>query len=132
MNIRYSQGRNDCVIVSIANFLDIDYDDVIAACENCRIITRAEIQKGGLKRFQIEQLLKVLRPFQVWQYRKPRRGQEKLVGLVRFHINKNSNGHMAILNRGIVIDTDGWRSSLAEYRLRWKMSVISGVWVKVN
>lgn len=114
----YNQGKNDCVIVSIANFLKTDYNKVINALYSVGGIDAIErLPKTGVSFPDTISVLKYLTG-RNWVTRKPRRGAEKFTGIASWHKPSKNVGHVTILQCGIVKDTNGERIWMDEYRKR--------------
>lgn len=123
----FTQGKNDCVIVSIANFLRVDYSSVIQKL----------YQTGGMDAIQRlpetgvtgDNIRKILKSFtnQDWQYSTPRRGQDNFIGFASWHRPNRNRGHMNILICGKIKDTDGREYTIEEYRKTYNY-VLRGIY----
>ena len=105
----HNGDENNCTIVSIANLTGKDYSEVreiASACEAYHPLNGTEITEvsGILSELGISSIIK-----------KPRRGADKLTGLVHF-FSSAEKGHTAILIQGKVLDTDGSWQILGYYR----------------
>ena len=113
----YIQGHNkkDCVIISVANYLKLDYDTVLETFLAMGLTKETIFQKGipiGL----IPSALSKLAKDKKVEFKKPRRGQEKITGLASWHTPGAKHGHCTILTNGFVLDTDGKIYTLKEYK----------------
>lgn len=126
----YTQGKNDCVIVTLANQLNITYENVILAAKSIGV-TPETIAKRGVNTDEIDKLLIRLCPYSIWQVRNPRRGQEKITGFVRWHPARGRPGHMNYIKAGAVVDTDGWVFTLDSYRATYRYKMHQ-VWVRIR
>lgn len=123
----FRQGKNDCVIVSIANFLRVDYSLVIQKL----------YQAGGMDAIQRlpktgvtgDNIRKILKSFtnQDWQFSTPRRGQENFIGFASWHRPNRKRGHLNILICGKIKDTDGREYTIEEYRKTYNY-VLRGIY----
>lgn len=122
-----SRQPNDCVIVAIANGTGLSYETVqsgLAAMvtDGSQLITRAGISGyiwiGYLKLLGWTRYPKV-----------PRRGQDKITGIVRLYSSKYSTGHLTWMNRGLVYDIGANGMPIAEYQRRFRQKHIEQIWV---
>ena len=112
----YNQGKNDCVIVSVANFLKCDYNRVINALYSVGGIDAIErLPKTGVSLPDTVSVLKYLTK-RHWIIKNPRRGSEKFTGIASWHKPGKNQGHVTILQCGIVKETNGERIWMDEYR----------------
>lgn len=124
----YRQSKNDCVVVSIANFLKTDYARVIR--ELCIVGgTEAIIKlpKRGVDNHLVPVILKNITG-KKWVMINPRRGQENHYGLASWHRPGRKKGHMTIVIFGKVKDTDGIECTIEEYRKKFDY-VLRGIYV---
>src|SRR5262245_54492112 len=116
------QQKNDCVIVAIANANNLSYENVAARLPK-------PDAKNGLFISQYEPLLKELGWIQ--QRVIPRRGQDKITGLVRIKYGMRRMGHLVYMKVGIIFDAFHPNGiTLAEYKARHYNVHINMLWVK--
>jgi hypothetical protein len=112
------QGRHsDCAIVSLANYTGKDYDSVLTVCAALAGRTVDEIRAKGTPGNIISTALAVLTGKHV-RKTAPRRGQDKINGVVSWHKPGRKNGHMTAVIDGHVFDTNGDVMTVPEYRTR--------------
>lgn len=89
-----SQKKNDCVIVAIANATGLSYDEIAA---------KLTLGKRGINHLDWTNYLKSLG----WYLSPsvPRRGQDKITGIVRMISNKKATGHLVYMKNGIIFDS---------------------------
>ena len=109
----YMQGHdgdaNNCVLVSIANLTGKDYSEI----REIAIRTDAYEQNRGTHIGDIGDILERLDIPSTTK--KPRRGAERLTGIVAF-MSGRKLGHCIAMIQGKVLDTDGVWYNLNEYR----------------
>ena len=123
----YLQSKNDCVIVSISNFLKLDYARVIKSLYDIGGMTAIErLPKRGVLTPDIGKMLENLTNTK-WVIKTPRRGQDKFVGFASWHVPNRRKGHMTIIIGNVIKDTDGnTYNSLEEYRVKYNY-VLRGI-----
>jgi hypothetical protein len=115
------QGNKDCAIVSICNYTGKSYDEVMEAALFANL-TPEKVAKSGTPDYAVVLILLKLTG-RVWTMHKPRRGQEKINGLVSFHQANRSVGHMVAVVDGHVYDTDGMVLDIKSYAARYSYHV---------
>lgn len=108
------QGKNDCAIVSIANYTGHPYDRVLQAAMLAGL-TPEHIKASGTPQERIPVILAHLTG-KIPIVRKPRRGTDKLTALASWHHPNRSNGHMNVIIDGHVLDTTGISYPIEVYR----------------
>lgn len=111
------QGNKDCAIVSIANYTGKDYAEVRQVAEyfGYRPGSGTSTHTIGLI------LAKLTGKMPIESC--PRRGQEKINGLVSWHRPNTKNGHLTACIDGNIFDTDGRIYTVKQYRYYYRMSI---------
>ena len=122
-----SKNPNDCAIVALSAYFGIPYDDVLAELKDLAIkfpmvwnfhkgtptvLHNAFCFKRGLKPIPV-----------------PRRGQDKITGIVSLHAANAKNGHLVACIDGIIFDAfvpEGM--PIAEYRQKFTTSHVRDIW----
>lgn len=104
--------HKDCVIISIANYTGKSYDDVLRAAEMCGA---KNVHQRGTPTNLIPVIILMLTG-KMPKHLKPRRGQDKLTGILSWHKPNAKSGHSTACIDGIVFDTDGRQYPIADYR----------------
>src|SRR6266404_855880 len=113
-----SQKKNDCVIVAIANATGLSYDEIAA---------KLPVGKHGVMHSEWTNYLKELG----WYLSPsvPRRGQDKITGIVRLISNKKATGHLVYMRDGIVFDSFAPNGmSIKEYQSKQTRCHIQQIW----
>lgn len=126
----YNQGKNDCAIVSIANFLKCDYQRVIEALR--KVGGEAAIKTLPISGVSTPNSIAVLKLLtgRHWYLKTIRRGAEKHTGFASWHRPGKNQGHLTIVKCGLVVETDSRRIWLDDYR-KLKGYVLRGIIVYV-
>ena len=113
MSYETHRTTKDCVPVALANFFGIPYDEAIGRLKEKGWVN----QNKGVNLIYWFQVVQDLH-MEMWGRQpvvcKPRRGAEKLTGLVQ--LKKGSQGHLTVLIEGMICDTDGLIKPLTTYR----------------
>ncbi len=122
-----SRQKNDCTIVALTHYFGLDYNDV-----------REELLALSIKLGIVWNMHKVTPNIlaQAFCYKRglkstlvPRRGQDKITGIVSMHATGTKKGHMVAMIDGIVFDAlqpEGM--PIKDYQLRYKHSHIRSIW----
>ena len=119
----YLQGNNgderNCTLVSIANLTGKKYAEVRSVADQCH----AYIQGRGTYVHKIPDILALLGIHST--IKKPRRGAEKLTGIVTFFRSgvRRFNGHSVAMIQGKILETDNIWYSLDVYRRSYKYHI---------
>lgn len=109
------QGTKDCAVVSICNFTGKSYDEVLAAGEIITPNFRTAVRIRGTYHHEVTFILAHLTK-RAWTETTPRRGQDKLNGILSWHKPGYAKGHMTACINGHVFDTNGKTWPIEEYR----------------
>lgn len=100
--ITESQRPNDCAIVALCNYFGVDYAEVVTE------LLAIAVEKGVVWNIKRETPNAISWEFcrkrGLIQRTVPRRGQEKISGIVSLHSAGARLGHMVVMIDGIVFD----------------------------
>ena len=122
-----SQQTNDCVIVAIANGTGMTYDEVL----NSLNLSELEILDLPIRGIQNKVWWAYLTNLG-WTRKStiPRRGQEKISGIVSLISTKTVNRHLVYMKDGIVFDSHySLGCPIKAYQSRMKQCHIREIWL---
>jgi hypothetical protein len=125
MAFEKSHRSNDCVIVSLANYFGYSYDKVYQDLARHGGPVNGDPNRGYFRAVWSKAVAEYLgRPPIV---KHPRRGQDRLTGLLHVASPGGFRRHLTIVLDGIVFDTNGTVLPIAEYKLRHRY-VVRSIW----
>lgn len=117
-----SQTKNDCAIVAISNATGMSYDDI------AKRLPQPD-KRRGIQNKDWTALIESLG--WIKQRTIPRRGQDRITGIVRMISNKRASGHLVYMKNGIVYDSQHLTGlPIKEYQLRHTKCHIQMIWIK--
>lgn len=118
-----SQQKNDCAIVAIANATGLSYDEI-----------QSRLPKPGKHGLSHDSFVPLIESFGFVRLQKiPRRGQEKITGIVRMISNKRVSGHLVYMKNGIVFDSFHPQGiPIKDYQSRISKCHVQMIWIRLT